>query len=64
MVGSRSLRVAGVEKDERMGLFGFGAAAHLALPVLKAWYSEVFVSTRSESHRKLAASLGTYWVVA
>jgi propanol-preferring alcohol dehydrogenase len=64
IIGFRSLRVAGVEKGERVGLFGFGASAHLALPVLKAWGCQVFVSTRGESHRKLADSLGADWVGA
>jgi propanol-preferring alcohol dehydrogenase len=62
IIGFRSLRVAGVEPGERVGLFGFGASAHLALPVLRAWNCEVFVSTRGESHRKLAQSLGADWV--
>jgi propanol-preferring alcohol dehydrogenase len=62
IIGYRSLRVAGVEKGERVGLFGFGASAHLALPVLQAWNCEVYVSTRGASHRKLAESLGAKWV--
>jgi propanol-preferring alcohol dehydrogenase len=62
IIGFRSLRVAGVERGERVGLFGFGASAHLALPVLQAWKCEVYVSTRGESHRKLAVSLGALWV--
>ncbi len=62
IIGFRSLRVAGVEKGERVGLFGFGASAHLALPVLHSWNCEVYVSTRGESHRKLAESLGAHWV--
>jgi propanol-preferring alcohol dehydrogenase len=62
IIGYRSLRVAGVEKGERVGLFGFGASAHLALPVLHSWKCEVFVSTRSASHRQLAVSLGATWV--
>src|SRR5438876_5476945 len=62
IIGFRSLRVAGVEKGERVGLFGFGASAHLAIAVLQAWNCEVYVSTRGESHRKLAASLGATWV--
>ncbi|HJS99870.1 MAG TPA: zinc-dependent alcohol dehydrogenase family protein [Terriglobales bacterium] len=62
IIGFRSLRVAGVERGERVGLFGFGASAHLALPVLHAWKCKVYVSTRGESHRKLAASLGAEWV--
>jgi propanol-preferring alcohol dehydrogenase len=43
-------------------LFGFGASAHLAIAVLKAWKCEVYVSTRGASHRQLAASLGATWV--
>jgi len=62
IIGFRSLRVAGVEKGERVGLFGFGASAHLVLPVLLSWKCEVFVSTRGASHRQLAASLGATWV--
>jgi propanol-preferring alcohol dehydrogenase len=62
IIGFRSLRVAGVEPDERVGLFGFGASAHLAIAVLRSWKCEVYVSTRGASHRKLAASLGAAWV--
>jgi propanol-preferring alcohol dehydrogenase len=62
IIGFRSLRVAGVEPGERVGLFGFGASAHLAIAVLQAWKCPVYVSTRGESHRKLAASLGAEWV--
>lgn len=62
IIGFRSLRVAGVEPGERVGLFGFGASAHLAIAVLKAWSCEVYVSTRGKSHRELAESLGATWV--
>jgi len=62
IIGFRSLRVAGVEKGDRVGLFGFGASAHLAISVLRAWGCEVYVSTRGSSHRELAASLGAAWV--
>jgi alcohol dehydrogenase, propanol-preferring len=62
IIGFRSLRVAGVRQGERVGLFGFGASAHLAIAVLRAWNCEVYVSTRGESHRKMAASLGATWV--
>jgi propanol-preferring alcohol dehydrogenase len=62
IIGFRSLRVAEVQPGERVGLFGFGASAHLALPVLHAWKCKVYVSTRGESHRKLATSLGAEWV--
>ena len=62
IIGFRSLRVAGVEHGERVGLFGFGASAHLAIAVLRAWRCEVYVSTRGASHRRLAESLGATWV--
>ena len=54
--------MAGVEPGDRVGLFGFGASAHLAIAVLRAWKCEVYVSTRGEGHRALAASLGATWV--
>jgi propanol-preferring alcohol dehydrogenase len=62
IIGFRSLRVAGVAPGERVGLFGFGASAHLAIAILHAWNCEVYVSTRGASHRKLAESLGAKWV--
>jgi propanol-preferring alcohol dehydrogenase len=62
IIGFRSIRVAGVERGERVGLFGFGSSAHLAIAVLRAWKCEVYVSTRGESHRRLAESLGANWV--
>ena len=62
IIGFRSLRVAGVEPGERVGLFGFGASAHLAIAVLRSWNCEVYVSTRGKSHRELAASLDAHWV--
>jgi len=62
IIGFRSLRVAGVENGDRVGLFGFGASAHLVIAVLRAWNCKVYVSTRGESHRALASELGADWV--
>lgn len=62
IIGFRSLRVAEVKHGERVGLFGFGASAHLAIGILKSWNCEVYVSTRGISHQRLAASLGAAWV--
>jgi propanol-preferring alcohol dehydrogenase len=58
IIGFRALRVAGVERGERVGLYGFGASAHLALPVLKHWGCTVFVATRGAKHRTFAEKLG------
>jgi len=62
IIGFRSLRVAEVQHGDRVGLFGFGSSAHLVTGVLRAWGCSVYVSTRGESHRKLAADLGATWV--
>jgi propanol-preferring alcohol dehydrogenase len=62
IIGFRSLRVAGVERGERIGLFGFGSSAALAITVLQSWGCEVYVVTRGESHRKAAAALNATWV--
>jgi propanol-preferring alcohol dehydrogenase len=62
IIGFRSLRVAGVEPGERVGLFGFGSSASLVIAVLQSWKCEVYVVTRGESHRQMADSLGATWV--
>jgi propanol-preferring alcohol dehydrogenase len=62
IIGFRSLRVAGVQPGERVGLFGFGSSASLTIAVLRSWKCQVYVSSRGDSHRKLAVSLGATWV--
>ncbi len=62
IIGFRSLRVAGVQPGERVGLFGFGSSAALATAVLQSWGCEVYVVTRGAAHRKVAARLNATWV--
>ncbi|HLY39629.1 MAG TPA: zinc-dependent alcohol dehydrogenase family protein [Terracidiphilus sp.] len=62
IIGFRSLRIAGVEPGERVGLFGFGSSASLAIRVLQHWDCDVYVVTRGESHRAAARELGATWV--
>ncbi|HTW86293.1 MAG TPA: zinc-binding alcohol dehydrogenase family protein [Candidatus Sulfotelmatobacter sp.] len=62
IIGFRALRVAEVLRGERVGLFGFGASAHLMVPILQAWGCAVYVATRGEEHRVFARSLGAAWV--
>jgi len=62
IVGYRALRLAELDEGQRLGLFGFGASAHLAIQVAIHWGCEVFVFTRSEHHRELARRLGATWV--
>jgi propanol-preferring alcohol dehydrogenase len=64
IIGFRSLRLAGVEPGERVGLFGFGSSASLAISILQSWKCEVYVVTRGASHRERARSLGATWVGA
>ena len=61
VVGYRSLRLSQVQPGQRLGLYGFGASAHLIIQVARHWNCEVFVFTRSQHHRKLAESLGAVW---
>lgn len=61
IIGYRSLRLCEIRPGERLGLFGFGASAHLAIQVARHWDCEVFVATRSEDHRALARDLGAAW---
>jgi propanol-preferring alcohol dehydrogenase len=62
IIGYRSLRVAEVERDQAVGLFGFGASAQLLMKVLKSWDCRIYVATREEVHRQLARDLGADWV--
>lgn len=64
VIGFRSVRVAGVERGERVGLFGFGKSASLVMAVLRSWGCEVYVVTRGESHRASAERMGATWVGA
>jgi alcohol dehydrogenase, propanol-preferring len=61
IIGYRSLRLAGAEAGARLGLFGFGSSAHLAIQAALHWGCEVAVFTRSERERALAQRLGAAW---
>lgn len=61
VIGYRALRVCGVQRGERIGLYGFGSSAHIVLQIARHWNCEVYVFTRSEEHRALARRLGAAW---
>lgn len=61
IIGYRSLRMADLQPGERLGLVGFGASAHLAIQVALHWDCEVYVFSRTKSHRELARDLGAVW---
>ena len=62
IVGYRSLKLSQVKPGERLGMYGFGASAHVILQVARFWGCETFVFTRAETHRQLARELGAAWV--
>jgi propanol-preferring alcohol dehydrogenase len=61
IIGFRSLRLSGIERGGRLGLYGFGAAAHVAIQVARYWGVEVYACTRDARHQKLALELGAVW---
>ncbi|MCP4231814.1 MAG: zinc-dependent alcohol dehydrogenase family protein [bacterium] len=61
IIGYRALKICGVKPGERLGLFGFGSSAHIAIQVARYRGCEVYVFSRSEEHRKLAEELGAVW---
>jgi len=62
IIGYRSLRLSEIQPGQRLGLYGFGASAHIAIQVARHWDCQVYVFTRTESHRQLARELGAVWV--
>jgi alcohol dehydrogenase, propanol-preferring len=61
IIGYRSLRLSEIRPRERLGLFGFGTSAHLAIQVARHWGCEVYAFSRGEEHRQLALKLGAVW---
>jgi propanol-preferring alcohol dehydrogenase len=61
IIGFRSLRLSGIKPGERLGFYGFGAAAHLAIQVARHWKVQVYASTRDARHQRLAMDLGAAW---
>ena len=62
-VGYRSLRLAGLEDGQRLGLTGFGGSAHLVLQLARHLYpnSGIYVFARDEGARAFARKLGAAW---
>jgi propanol-preferring alcohol dehydrogenase len=61
LIGWRSLRIAG--EGKRIGLYGFGAAAHIIAQVAKWQGREVFAFTRRDdvAGQQFAMKLGAVW---
>lgn len=75
-IGYRALRLANLKDGQNLGLFGFGASAHIVIQIVKYKYpkSKVFIFTRpfdqaqgrpgQQQHRNLAQKLGADWIGA
>ena len=67
IIGYRCLRLTGLNETgwqgARLGLYGFGAAGHIAIQLARSRGAEVYVCTRDrERHQALAHELGATWV--
>lgn len=62
VVGFRALRLSGAQKGDLLGLYGFGASAHLVIQAARFLGMRVYVFTRSPEHREQARELGAEWV--
>ena len=63
LIGFRAWHLAGAAMPQRLGLYGFGAAAHIICQVAVAQGQEVFAFTRAgdQSGQDFARSLGAVW---
>ena len=61
IIGFRALRLSAIQPGGRLGFYGFGAAAHVAIQVARHWGVEVYAFTRDAAHQRLALDLGAKW---
>jgi propanol-preferring alcohol dehydrogenase len=61
IIGYRALKLSGVQPGQRLGLYGFGASAHVTIQVAMHLGCEIYVFSRGEGHRDLARELGAVW---
>lgn len=62
IIGYRALRRSDVREGEPLGLYGFGASAHVVIQIARHWNCPVYVCTRGEQHQQLAREMGALWV--
>ncbi|RMH40913.1 MAG: zinc-binding alcohol dehydrogenase family protein [Deltaproteobacteria bacterium] len=64
IIGYRALARAALPPSGALGLYGFGASAHVVLQLARHRGATVYVATRGRSHRALAVELGAAWAGA
>ncbi|MHC4617067.1 MAG: zinc-dependent alcohol dehydrogenase family protein [Planctomycetota bacterium] len=63
VIGYRTLRLAQVADGQTIGLYGFGASAHIVIQIIKHRFpnSPIFVFTKTAEHAEHAKRLGAAW---
>jgi len=63
VIGYRTIRLADITDGQKIGLFGFGASAHIVIQIIKHKFpnSPVYVFTKTAQHAELAKSFGAVW---
>ncbi len=61
IIGYRSFRLSNAKPGDRLGLYGFGASAHIVIQFARHLGCEVYVFTRGQNHRRLGEELGAAW---
>jgi propanol-preferring alcohol dehydrogenase len=61
IIGYRALRLSDIKPSGILGLYGFGASAHIAIQIDVHWGCRVFVFSRNPAHRAHAEALGASW---
>ena len=64
IIGFRALRMSRIKPGRTLGLYGFGASAHIAIQIAAHWGCRVYVFSRSREHQELARKLGAAWTGA
>ena len=62
IIGFRALKRANLPPRRKLALYGFGSSAHVVIQIARHRGCEVYVVTRGQQHRKLAAEMGAVWV--
>lgn len=64
IIGYRAIKLTGIKPGEILGLYGFGASAHIAIQIARHWGCKVFVFSREKDgiHHELAKNLGADWI--
>jgi propanol-preferring alcohol dehydrogenase len=62
IIGYRALKRSEIRPGGRLGLYGFGASAHVVIQVARHWGCSIFVATRGDRHQAMAREMGADWV--